>query len=69
MTTLLVPLSNLAGELARLTGAQVPSYRALWNRVVDGTLPAVKQANGRYQVDPVAAAAALGLTIQTASPQ
>lgn len=58
-----VPLSMLAPALVALTGQPVPSYRILWNRVASGTIPAIRSPTGRYCVDPVEAARALGLDI------
>jgi electron transfer flavoprotein alpha/beta subunit len=45
-----IPLTDLPRELARLTGGQVLTYRKAYARVLDGTLPAMRNAAGRYEV-------------------
>jgi electron transfer flavoprotein alpha/beta subunit len=45
-----IPLTDLPRELARLTGGQVLTYRKAYARVLDGTLPATRNAAGRYEV-------------------
>jgi hypothetical protein len=57
------PLSKLSRELQAFTGKPAPGYRALYNHVLDGRLPA-EQVNGRWywhRIDLPAIAAALGL--------
>ena len=61
-----VPLTALSRELAALTGGPVPSYRALWTKIVNGELPA-EQVNGRYFADPRVIAQKLGLTAERAA--
>jgi hypothetical protein len=61
-----VALTSLARELATLTGKPVPSYRALWEAVVNDQVRAT-QKKGRYYVDPMEAAADLGLVVPAAS--
>ncbi len=43
----LVPLTSVARELFDLTGRQPPTYRELWQAVVDGRLQA-ERVNGRH---------------------
>jgi hypothetical protein len=46
-----ISLSHLRSALIEMTGTaeKVPNYRALYNKVLDGTIPA-KQENGRWKV-------------------
>ncbi len=58
------PLSDLPPELKRATGT-TPKYRAIYTKVLDGDVPAVKE-NGRWYYHPEdlpIIAEALGLTI------
>jgi len=45
-----IPLTALAPEIRRLTGRRT-TYRALYNRVLNGDLPAAL-VNGRWEIDP-----------------
>jgi hypothetical protein len=45
----LVPLTELAHELSKLTGRRPPTYRELWRAVADGELEAERE-NGRLYV-------------------
>jgi hypothetical protein len=56
----LVPISRLAGELARLTNGPVPTYRRLWTLACDGALSTVV-INTRHYADPSVSAVELGL--------
>ncbi len=60
-----IPLTLLAGEIAKLTGGAAPSYRRLYLRVLDGKLPGAEQDEiGRWHVrrsDLPAVVAAFGL--------
>lgn len=42
-----IPLPHLARELAALTGAEPPTYRKLYNLVLDGFIP-TDFRNGRH---------------------
>lgn len=46
-----IPLADLPRRLREITGgkAPVPSYRVLYGRVLDGTVPAERH-NGRWHV-------------------
>ena len=46
----LIGLTELPTALRRLTGAEPPSYRALYAKVVDGAVPA-ERVRGRWYVD------------------
>lgn len=59
-----VALTVLSRELTALTGQPAPSYRCLWEKVVNGEIRAV-QKKSRWVVDPIEAAQDLGLTIKT----
>lgn len=63
----LIPLTRLAGEIAKLTGSTPPTYRRAYLRALDGALPGAEQdAAGRWHVrraDLPAVAAAFGLEL------
>ena len=58
-----IPLTQVSAELRRLTGANPPTYRALWYGIVDGKIPG-ELVNGRRLVqraDMPLIAAAMGM--------
>lgn len=64
-----INLAQLPRELARLTGGNPPAYRDLYQRVLNGQIPA-ESVNGRWYVaaaDLPSIAAALGLTAENAA--
>jgi hypothetical protein len=66
-----VPLAQLPRELQHLTGARSPSYRTLYNAVLDAVIPA-ELINGRWYVDRShlpAIAIQLGMAALTPLPQ
>lgn len=44
-----IPLARLPRELRALTGEDGPGYRTIYNKVLDGVIPA-EQHNGRWFV-------------------
>ncbi|MGY4476321.1 hypothetical protein [Bradyrhizobium sp. USDA 3364] len=48
----MIPLARVPRELSKLVRdkASVPTYRRIYNAVIDGAIPAVQLQNGRYQV-------------------
>lgn len=64
MTAALIPLTQLAPELAKLTADTAPTYRRLYLKALDGALPGAHLVNSRWHVcrsDLRAIAKALGL--------
>lgn len=45
-----IPLTRVPRAIAELTGGPAPTYRQVYNGVLDGTVPAEQGGNGRYDV-------------------
>ncbi len=61
-----VALTVGSREISAITGKPAPSYRELWELVVDGKLSAVQQ-KGRWYLDPRQAAKELDLLAKNAA--
>ena len=46
-----IPLPAVPRELQKLTDGPVPTYRRLYLAILDGSVKAEQQSNGRYRVD------------------
>jgi hypothetical protein len=46
-----IPLPAVPREMQKLTDKPVPTYRRIYLAVLDGTVKAEQQSNGRYRVD------------------
>ncbi|MEY9578693.1 putative phosphoadenosine phosphosulfate sulfurtransferase [Bradyrhizobium diazoefficiens] len=52
-----IPLTHVPRELSKLVRdkSSVPTYRRIYNAVIDGAIPAKQLSNGRYQVSDLEA--------------
>jgi hypothetical protein len=60
------PITGLPSNLAEVA-ENPPGYRPIYNAILDGKLPMIRQVNGRWNYDPAdlqAIAVALGLAIK-----